>query len=89
VRFRVSGLQDTEENAARLGAAKHLLEAHLRRPILIEPTTAAASVRGPRLAYSAAHSNRHVVAGGRRVSGNVRHAALTHAVGASLRRRRG
>ena len=36
VRLRVAGLKDTEKNAARLAAAKHLLEVYLRRPILIE-----------------------------------------------------
>ena len=36
VRLRVSRLQDTEACAARLAAAKHLLERYLQRPILVE-----------------------------------------------------
>jgi CHAD domain-containing protein len=36
VRVRVSGMQDTEECAARLAAAKHLLERYLRRPLIVE-----------------------------------------------------
>jgi hypothetical protein len=52
VRLVVAGLQDTEENAARLAASKHLLERYLRRPILIESVSAATSFRTPRLAYS-------------------------------------
>jgi CHAD domain-containing protein len=45
VRLRVSSLQDTEDNAARLAAAKHLLEGYLRRPIIIESAKAAVSIR--------------------------------------------
>ena len=52
VRLRVAGLQDTEDHAARLAVAKHLLERHLRRPILIESAKAVASIRAPRLIYS-------------------------------------
>jgi CHAD domain-containing protein len=36
VRLRVAGLIDSREHAARLAAAKHLLETSLRRPLLIE-----------------------------------------------------
>jgi hypothetical protein len=36
VRLRVSRLQNTADNAARLAAAKHLLERYLRKPIIIE-----------------------------------------------------
>jgi CHAD domain-containing protein len=89
VRLRVSGLQDTEDNAARLAAAKHLLEAYLRRPIMIEPTKAARSVHGPRLAYSAAHAHTNGVAGLRGVSEAVHRARAIHAVSPHLRRQRG
>ena len=43
VRLRVAGLIDSREHAARLAAAKHLLETTLRRPLLIEPIEEAAS----------------------------------------------
>jgi hypothetical protein len=36
VRLHVAGLVDTREHAARLAAAKHLLEGYLRRRLLIE-----------------------------------------------------
>jgi CHAD domain-containing protein len=52
VQLRVLGLPDTAKNAARLAAAKHLLEASLQRPILIELTTVATSVRPTRLAIA-------------------------------------
>ena len=58
VRLRVPGLIDTRAHAARLAAAKHLLETHLRRRLLIESTEDVASqpatrsvarrIRGPR-----------------------------------------
>jgi hypothetical protein len=51
VRLRVSGVQDTEENAARLAAAKHLLEQSLRRPLLIEPVEAVSSACALRLSH--------------------------------------
>ena len=51
VRLRVSSFHDTEDNAVRLAAAKHLLEGYLRRPIIIESAKAAASIRAPRLVY--------------------------------------
>jgi CHAD domain-containing protein len=56
VRLRVAGLKDTEENAARLAAAKHLLEVYLRRPILIEPGGQSARVRTLRLVSSSSRS---------------------------------
>jgi exopolyphosphatase/guanosine-5'-triphosphate,3'-diphosphate pyrophosphatase len=43
VRLRIRGLIDTREHAARLAAAKHLLEIYLRRPLLIESTEDVAS----------------------------------------------
>jgi CHAD domain-containing protein len=52
VRLRVSSVPDTEDNAARLAAAKHLLESYLRRPIVIEAAAAAMSIHAPRLSYS-------------------------------------
>ena len=54
VRLRVSSVQDTEDSAARLAVAKHLLEGYLRRPIIIEPAKVAVSIRAPRLVYSSA-----------------------------------
>jgi CHAD domain-containing protein len=56
VRLRFSSLQDTADNAARLAAAKHLLEGYLRRPIIIHSATEAASIRKPRLVYRSARS---------------------------------
>jgi exopolyphosphatase/pppGpp-phosphohydrolase len=87
VRLRVSGLQDTEDNARLLAAAKHLLEVYLRRPILIERIKAAPA-RGPRLAYSAVHSPTNANAGVRRVSWEMRRTRPTHAVTPNLRRHR-
>jgi hypothetical protein len=49
VRLRVGGVQDTEENAAGLAAAKHLLERYLRRPLLIESAKAVTSIHALRL----------------------------------------
>lgn len=54
VRLHVSSVQDTEDNAVRLAAAKHLLEGYLRRPIIIESAKVAASIRSPRLVYRSA-----------------------------------
>ena len=54
VRLRLSSFQDTEDNAARLAVAKHLLEGYLRRPIIIEPAKVSVSIRAPRLVYSSA-----------------------------------
>jgi hypothetical protein len=89
LRLLVSGLQDTEDNAARLAAAKHLLESYLGRPILIELPKAVASVQGPRLAYSGAHSHTNVVAAVGGVSEEVHRARVIHAVSPNLRRQRG
>ena len=50
LRPRVIGLVDTQANAARLAAAKHLLDRDLRRPLIIEsarPTASAAARRSP------------------------------------------
>jgi hypothetical protein len=49
VRLCVSSLQDTEDDAARLAAARHLLEGYLRRPIIVRSAKGSASIRGPRL----------------------------------------
>ena len=62
VRLRVSSLQNTEDNAARLAVAKHLLEGYLRRPILIESAKAAGSVHAPRLVYSSSRLGAHTAA---------------------------
>jgi CHAD domain-containing protein len=54
VRLSVPSVRDTEDAAARLAAAKHLLEGSLRRPIIIQSAKGAvsrASIRGPRLVY--------------------------------------
>lgn len=42
VRLRVAGVTDSREHAARLAAAKHLLETHLQLPLLIQPIEDAA-----------------------------------------------
>ena len=49
VRLRVVGLVDTDANAARITAAKHLLDRDLRRPLIIESAkpTASAARRSP------------------------------------------
>jgi CHAD domain-containing protein len=52
IRVCVVGMQDTEENAARLGGAKHLLERYLRRPLLIHSAQATKSIHLLRLAHS-------------------------------------
>ena len=57
VRLRVAGLVDTREHAARLAAAKHLLEAHLQQPLLIEPL---ADVAAQPASRSAAHELRRL-----------------------------
>jgi hypothetical protein len=53
VRLRVAGVQDTEENAARLAAAKHLLERYLRRPLLLESAKTMTPIHALRLAHRA------------------------------------
>jgi exopolyphosphatase/guanosine-5'-triphosphate,3'-diphosphate pyrophosphatase len=50
IRLRVAGMVDTRANAARVAAAKHLLDRHLRRPLLIEPVKRRAHVRARRSA---------------------------------------
>ena len=65
VRLRVSGLRDTERDAARVAAAKHLLEGYLRRPILIQSIRARAATRTPRL-VSFPQPNTHTAAAFRR-----------------------
>jgi hypothetical protein len=44
----VAGMVDTRANAARVAAAKHLLDRYLRRPLLIEPVRRRALVRARR-----------------------------------------
>jgi exopolyphosphatase/pppGpp-phosphohydrolase len=66
VRLRVSRLRDTEDHAARLAAAKHLLEGYLRRPIIIESANAAVSIHAPRLAFSSTRFATHTAADHRR-----------------------
>ena len=66
VRLRVPSLQNTEDSAARLAAAKHLLEGYLRRPILIESARAAGSVHAPCLVYSSPRLGAHTAAEFRR-----------------------
>ena len=65
VRIRISGVQDTEGNAARLAAAKHLLERYLRRPLLIEPAKPIHALRlahrSPRPSANRAAAAPHVV----------------------------
>ncbi|HLZ91303.1 MAG TPA: CHAD domain-containing protein [Candidatus Acidoferrum sp.] len=39
VLLHVPGLVDTVENAARLAAAKHLLDTHLGKPLIVKPTS--------------------------------------------------
>ena len=72
VRLRVAGVQDTRENAARLAAAKHLLERYLQRPLLIEPAKAATSIHPLRLAHSASGLGIPVRAGVGRVAQYVK-----------------
>jgi exopolyphosphatase/pppGpp-phosphohydrolase len=43
VQLRVAGLKDTKESVARVAAAKHLLEVHLGRPILVAPAAKASA----------------------------------------------
>jgi CHAD domain-containing protein len=45
LRLRVAGVKDTRASAARLAAAKHLLETYLKRPILIESAARTVPVR--------------------------------------------
>jgi hypothetical protein len=66
VRLCVSGFRDTEDDAARLAAAKHLLEGYLRRPLLIESAKVAAPIGRPRLAYSSPRRGTNLAADLRR-----------------------
>jgi CHAD domain-containing protein len=72
VRLRVSGVKDTQENAAHLAAAKHLLEQSLRRPVLIESTEAVSSSRTLRLAHRAPGATMNVATGVGRIAPHVR-----------------
>jgi CHAD domain-containing protein len=56
LRLRALGLRYSAADAARLATAKHLLEVHLRRPILIEPAEATAPGQVPRLARASGRS---------------------------------
>jgi len=49
VRLLVAGVRDTKADAARLAAAKHLLDGSLRRPLVVEFAGAASPVPSPRL----------------------------------------
>jgi CHAD domain-containing protein len=77
VRLRVGDVHDTEENAGRLAAAKHLLELYLRRPMLIESAHAAAGASAVRLTHNPRSSSVSLaadiaVARGSRRSGTAR-----------------
>jgi hypothetical protein len=61
--IRVAGIPDTQENAARLAAAKHLLEEYLRRPVLIESAKATTSTYALHLAHSSLRYRLPVAAG--------------------------
>src|SRR5215470_356708 len=67
VRLRVSGMKNTQDNAA-LAAAAHLLEQVLRRPLLIEPTKATSSARPLRLAHRTLGATTTVASGVGRVA---------------------
>ena len=72
VRLRVTGVEDTEENAARLAAAKHLLERYLRRPVLVDSAKAMRSIHALRLAHSSPGFTIPVSAGTRRAVRHIR-----------------
>ena len=72
VRVRVAGVRDTEENAARLAAAKHLLERYLQRPLLIELGKTTTSIYPLRLAHSSSRLRIPVGAGAGRVAQHIR-----------------
>jgi hypothetical protein len=72
VRLRVSGVKDTEDNAARLAAAKHLLEQSLRRPLLIESAEAVSSRHALRLAHRTPGATTNVATGVGRVAPHLR-----------------
>jgi CHAD domain-containing protein len=56
VRLHIAGVEDTEANAARVAAAKHLLERYLRRPVLIE-TAGTHRSRRPAKRFESARAN--------------------------------
>jgi CHAD domain-containing protein len=62
VRVGVAGVPDTKNNAARLAAAKHLLEGYLRRPLFIESTKVVASVPALHLAHRSPGFHTHAAA---------------------------
>jgi hypothetical protein len=68
LRVRVAGVQDTEENAARLAAAKHLLERYLQRSLLIESPQATTPVHQLRLVHSSSGFRVPVSGGAERVA---------------------
>jgi hypothetical protein len=79
VRLRVAGVQDTEENAARLAAAKHLLERYLRRPLLIESRKAMTSIHALRLAHRSPGYRIPMAAGAGHVTQHIRRTIKQHA----------
>jgi CHAD domain-containing protein len=79
VRLRVSGVRDTEENAARLAAAKHLLERSLRRPLLIETIEAASSAHPLRLAHRSPRVQTNMAISRGHVARHLRPVAPSHA----------
>jgi exopolyphosphatase/pppGpp-phosphohydrolase len=79
--LRVAGIQDTKENAARLAAAKHLLEEYLRRPVLIESAKATPSTYGLHLAHSSLRYRLPVAAGAGHVSQHLRPTASNRRAG--------
>jgi CHAD domain-containing protein len=76
VRLRVSGVLDTEENAARLAAAKHLLERSLRRPTLVESLGGRSFARALRLVHSSSRGSTNLAAGVGRAAPHMRSVAL-------------
>jgi CHAD domain-containing protein len=72
VRLRVLGMKDTQDNAARLAAARHLLEQSLRRPFLIESADPGPSARALRLAHRSTVFRTNVATGVGRVALHLR-----------------
>jgi exopolyphosphatase/pppGpp-phosphohydrolase len=75
VRLRVSGVKDTQANAVRLAAAKHLLERSLRRPLLIESAKAVTASRALHLAHSSPALRPNAAASVQRVAQHMRPAS--------------